>query len=614
MTEYRNIKGKRVRFATSDLSNADAEGQIFWSDSSSEFKVGVASAAWSSGAPMLTARGNGGGAGTSTSAFVASGYTTTAVATTEEYNGTGYLSGGNVNTARPQTAGAGTETAGLIAGGLEPPSTGKTEEYNGSAWTESGDLNIERRTMSGTAGTQTAALYFGGYRDITPTPNGVMNSTESYNGTSWTNEPALNTAVWGNTGDGTQTAAVSAGGPPTQTEHYDGSSWTTNAAINNAKIYSAAAGTTSNIVIYGGTTDGGDGGLTGTTELYDGTSWTEVADMATARRGLGKAGEYNTAIAMGGLGPAKSNTEEFHITAMTVTQGAWTSGGNLNTGRKRGAGGGTQTAALFAGGFTSPPNARKAEVEEYNGSAWSEVTNMPTEIDFAGYGGTQTAQVTFGGNAGPGIRNATLEYDGSSWTAGNNMGTARYRIGGAGTQTAALGFGGYLGSPFNPASGSGTTATEEYDGTNWTAGGAMSSPRNYQRSCSGIQTNAIAMGGGAPYIDDTEKYNGSSWSASEDYLFGNAGYIASNGPSADDLRVYSKGSHGTQSATYNGTVYTTAPSLATGRQNGGVSASATSSTSTYFGGHLPGSPKDSNATEEFTAETTALNLKTITDS
>ena len=84
-----------------------------------------------------------------------------------------------------------------------------------------------------------------------------MNSTESYNGTSWTNESALNTAVWQNTGDGTQTAAVSVGGPPTQTEHYDGSSWTTNVAINTARLSAGAAGTTSNILFYGGTTDGG---------------------------------------------------------------------------------------------------------------------------------------------------------------------------------------------------------------------------------------------------------------------------------------------------------------------------------------------------------------------
>jgi hypothetical protein len=56
---------------------------------------------------------------------------------------------------------------------------------------------------------------------------------------------------------------------------------------------------------------------------------------------------------------------------------------------------------------------------------------------------------------------ATEEYDGTSWTAGGSLGTARYQLGGAGIQTAALGFGGY--------STVTTGATEEYDGSTWTA-------------------------------------------------------------------------------------------------------------------------------------------------
>ena len=412
MSDYKNIRGKKVKFLTSDLSSDQSEGQIFYSDTDNDFKSVVSSAAWSAGGNMITARGNGGASGSQTAAFVASGYTTTGVANTEEYNGVGFAVGGDVNTARPQTAGAGTLTAGLIAGGFAPPSTGKTEEYNGTSWSEQNDMNVERRTMSGTAGTQTAALYFGGYRDITPTPNGAMNSTESYNGTSWTAEPALNTAVWQNTGDGIQTAAVSVGGPPTQTEHYDGSSWTTNAAINTVKIAAAAAGTTSNILVYGGTTDGGDTGLTATTELYNGTSWSEVADLGTARRGLGKGGDYNSAVAMGGLGPAKSNTEEWNITTSTITGAAWASGGNMNTAR----------------------------------------------VENCGVSGTIPAAVAFGGYnpaASPKATANSEEYNGTSWTEGNNLGTARWDISGAGTQTAALVAGG--GTP-------GSTANcEEYN-------------------------------------------------------------------------------------------------------------------------------------------------------
>jgi hypothetical protein len=39
-------------------------------------------------------------------------------------------------------------------------------------------------------------------------------------------------------------------------------------------------------------------------------------------------------------------------------------------------------------------------------------------------------------------KNATEEYDGSSWTAGGNLNTARTSLAGCGTQTAGLVFGG----------------------------------------------------------------------------------------------------------------------------------------------------------------------------
>ncbi len=77
-------------------------------------------------------------------------------------------------------------------------------------------------------------------------------------------------------------------------------------------------------------------------------------------------------------------TEEFNTTVNTVTAGAWASGGNLNTARQRGTGGGTLTAGICVNGIT-------VDVEEYNGTSWSEQNNMPTALrDPSGFG-TQTA-------------------------------------------------------------------------------------------------------------------------------------------------------------------------------------------------------------------------------
>ena len=49
MTDYKTIRGKEVKFFTSDLSGEEAEGQLFFQDTAREMKIAVASAAWSSG-------------------------------------------------------------------------------------------------------------------------------------------------------------------------------------------------------------------------------------------------------------------------------------------------------------------------------------------------------------------------------------------------------------------------------------------------------------------------------------------------------------------------------------------------------------------------------------
>ena len=55
MSEYRNLKGKKVKFLTSDLSGEQSEGQIV-PCKNNDFKSVVASAAWSAGGNMATAR------------------------------------------------------------------------------------------------------------------------------------------------------------------------------------------------------------------------------------------------------------------------------------------------------------------------------------------------------------------------------------------------------------------------------------------------------------------------------------------------------------------------------------------------------------------------------
>jgi len=167
-----------------------------------------------------------------------------------------WSSGGNLNTARWGLGAAGTQTAALGFGGNVPPNSALTEAYDGSSWTELNDMNTARE-LAGT-GTQTAGLAFGGAN-----PDAV-NNTEQYDGTSWTEVNNLNTArAFGGRAGATNTAALCIGG--------------TN--VNN--------------------------------ELWNGTNWTELGDLNTARNELAGNGVAASALAYGGL-PTTAATEEWN--------------------------------------------------------------------------------------------------------------------------------------------------------------------------------------------------------------------------------------------------------------------------------------------------------------
>ena len=79
-------------------------------------------------------------------------------------------------------------------------------------------------------------------------------------------------------------------------------------------------------------------------------------------------------------------------------------------------------------------------VETWNGTSWTEGTNVLTARRNAMGAGTTTAAVTAGGYAGPpGVKALTEIYNGTSWTETNDLNTAKTYVGSAGaTSTAAL--------------------------------------------------------------------------------------------------------------------------------------------------------------------------------
>ena len=608
MTEYRSIKGKTIQYLGTDPSDTGAEGQVWYNSAAGAFKSLVALEAWSAASPGITARGSlPGGGGTQTAAFIAGGYNgTTDVANTEEYNGSGFSNGGNLNTARYGLGGAGTLTAGLVFGGHEnpPDNSVSTEEYDGSAWTAGGNLNTGRRNLAG-FGIQTSAVALGGY--IAPP---TVANTEEYNGTSWTAGNVMNTARGSLTGCGVLTAGLGfggfTGGPPyprsDATESYDGTSWTTLNSLNTARSAHSGFGTQTQAVAAGGYTDP----LTTSTETWDGTNWTNSsATLGTAKGNGASAGTSSAGVYMLGNAPSSTTlTEEYNKSINVITPGAWSAGGTIpySAGSKNGSG--ILTAAFVVGGET-PPGAMVNTSASYNGTSWTATNNINSARGNVQAAGTLTAGLIMGGYQNVPDPNflfeETEEFNGTTWSEVNDMPTGGYQGGGTGTQTAAFVNNMYISTP-QPR----TNVTYEYDGTNWSSGGNTAETTN-SRSSVGTLTAGLTVGGRpAPssYLDKTELYDGTSWTSGVDMISEfQAGGQTSKGTQTDCMIFGSPRSPvNTDAFKTDGTTWFTQPSLGSYQNNG----TGTSTAGLAFG--------VGSGSQEFTGETSAVNIKTLTTS
>jgi hypothetical protein len=94
----------------------------------------------------------------------------------------------------------------------------------------------------------------------------------------------------------------------------------------------------------------------------------------------------------------------------------------------------------------------------------------------------------------------TEEYNGTSWSAGGAVIVARSNLAGAGTQNEALVMAGEI-----PAASS---CTEEYNGTSWSVGGVLITVRTHIPASGGSQGAAFLAGGWTGAVTScTEEYN-----------------------------------------------------------------------------------------------------------
>jgi hypothetical protein len=526
MAEYKDIKGFKVQTVSTDPAASI-----------------IATGTWSSGGNLNTARGEnfGNGVGTQTAAAVSGGSTPSAeVALHEQYNGTSWTETTDINTARGGTWADGTQGAFWMAGGA-PPYKANTETWNGSAWTEVNDLNTARAYGGGTCGrSSTLGLVVAGYTGTANT--GVV---EQWDGTNWTEVGDLNTARRKAGGFGTSTAAFAVGAAPsasTLVESWNGTSWTETTDINTGRGAVGAAGTITDGLIYGA-----EQSPRTITEYWNGTSWTEVNDMGVNQGNSAGAGGTGTSafIAGGTDGVAfVANTEEwnttpapsfqkenlgqvfynstsdaFKVTQQSVPIGSWSSGGSLNTARatfmvqSNSGGPSGQTDAIAVSG-ASPTAVNVGNVELYDGSAWTETTDVNTARRAGGGTGGQPAAVIAGGYIGPpGALNtgATELWNGSTWTETTDLNTARRQFTGSfGTTDSSSDL--LVCGSFPP-----TGATEIWNGSAWTEVNDLNTGRADGASM-GTSTLAGLVAGGqsspSPIPGQTafaESWNGTSW-------------------------------------------------------------------------------------------------------
>ena len=291
-----------------------------------------------------------------------------------------------------------------------------------------------------------------------------------------------------------------------------------------------------------------------------------------------------------------------------LSPGAFTSGGNHPQNIRGGGSAGIQTAAWYVGGLQYPSDT-KNKTDEYNGSSWTNVNNLPANF-FAGNScGTLTAGLIFGSNQGYGVEEQVYEYDGTNWTAGGSLpdiGPAYGNAGGGGTQTAAVACGGYGDPP------PGVANVVEYNGTSWSANPNSLPTGNYNQAGDGTST-ALWLAGGDLSTTATLHFDGTSFTSSGSLNTarpsgGNAGY----GIQTSAICAGGEGSGtSTESELYNGSTWSTGPSMSQGRKYGvGSTKSAGSTTGFICGGATPPNP-NTNATEEFEQ---AVETRTLTTS
>ena len=220
------------------------------------------------------------------------------------------------------------------------------------------------------------------------------------------------------------------------------------------------------------------------TSNWDGTSWSTGTGSPVSGYSRVGFGTQTAAVFAGG----QNGPSTLYTTINEYNGSSWTtSPGTLAQTTRSARGTGTQTAGFIAAGSSGDPPTKLNQAYDYDGTCVAAVTSAPTAVDNAGgSGSSQSAFILYGGEAAPGITNATVNWNGTSWTTLNSLNNGSQNVAGTfSSSTSAL---------FAATSWPAVAPNEQWDGTCWTVIANLSSQR--VNSCgSGTGASAFIAGG-----------------------------------------------------------------------------------------------------------------------
>lgn len=628
-----NLNTGRQQLGATGSQNASLSIGGGWSGSAydSLYTEKFNGSTWSNSGNLVNAREGCGATGTQIAALVFSGgggagYNKPA----ELFNGATWTNTGSLNTARGNVGSSGIRTAtiaisGQVAGG-SPYVTNTCELFNGSTWSNIGTVNTAVLAPRG-AGTQSSTIKFGGGIS-TGSASGI---TETFNGLVWISSGAtMNVARWAFGGCGTQSSSIAFGGTsasflvgltPTlsSTEKFNGLTWSNSTIQLSSKSGNAGCGSQNNSISFGGTTTGSD--YLNTTEKFTGQPLYSTYVVAKNDTDFVEQ-EFKNNISLQTVGIDSSKftivcpayvSIEIRPLANGITQqeqndlttlgiiddvvgGVWTASGSLNTARHILAGAGLENSGLSFGGDTSGGASPSAVTEKFNGSTWSNSGNLNTARSALSGCGIQTSALSFGGGSVLGSTNTgvTETFNGTAWTTlGASMNIARRALAGCGITSSALSFGGYVSGYVNN--------TEKFNGSTWSNSATLINTRG-DFSGVGTQNAGLSSGGstdGSNYVGLTEKFNGTAWSSTGSMNVGRYRQGMSGTQNSSLTMGGYAGASTSSTEKFNGSIWSSSGNLNTARF--GLAGSGIQNSSLAFGG-TTGSA--SNITEKFNTQIT----------